>query len=137
MKTKEMAARSKRELEIAAPATTAGQVNANRTTDAPVLTADLIKQLRSADSVEAGLKLLQPDAKPKTKADATYELNTACGAPLPQKRGACLKVVAAAVRLNRAFKVADIQAALPEVKSAPYWTRRLARSGHLTEVQSS
>ncbi|HVL69276.1 MAG TPA: hypothetical protein VM364_18610 [Vicinamibacterales bacterium] len=104
------------------------------TADAPVLTKELIDALRSADSVDAGLKLLQPDAnRPKAKTDAVYELNASCAEPLPQKRGACLKVVTVAVRLNRPFKVSDIIEALPEVKSAPYWTRKLAKTGHLVE----
>jgi hypothetical protein len=104
---------------------------------APVLTSDVIAALRSAASVEAGVKILQPDARPKVKLDATYAVNTSCASPLPQRRGACLKVVTAAVQLNRSFKVADIVAQLPNVKSAAYWTRKLAKTGHLVEVVAS
>ena len=101
---------------------------------APTLTAELIEALRAAESHEAAVRLLAPDARPKAKADATFTLNTSCQEPLPQKRGACLKVVAAAVRLNKPFKVADIVAELPTVKSAAYWTRKLAKTGHLMEA---
>lgn len=118
-----------------ADATTATPPAPAATNDAPVLTPDLIARLRAADSIDAGLKLLQPDVKPRVKSDATYELNVDCQEPLPQKRGACLKVAAVAVQLNRPFKVADVQQALPDVKSAPYWTRKLAALGHLVEVK--
>ena len=101
---------------------------------APVLTPELIAALREAPSVEDGLRLLRPDARPRVKADATYELNSSCTEPLPQRAGASLKVVAVAVRLNRPFKVEDITTALPDVKSAAYWTRKLAKTGHLVEV---
>ena len=82
---------------------------------APILTPELVAQLRAADSLDAGVSILAPSVKPKAKSDATYELNTSCVEPLPQKRGACLKVVTAAVRLNRPFKVADIVEQLPEI----------------------
>ena len=104
------------------------------TTEAPVLTPDLVTALRAAGSVEAGLKILQPDARPKARLDATYTVNTSCPTPLPQRRGACLKVVTAAVQLDRPFKVADIVARLVGVKSAAYWTRKLAKTGHLVEM---
>ena len=104
------------------------------TAAAPVLTPDLIARVRAAGSVEAGVNVLAPEAKPKPKVDATYELNTSCKDPLPQKRGACVKVVTVAVQMNRPFKVADISAALPDDKSAAYWTRKLAKTGHLVEV---
>jgi hypothetical protein len=48
-----------------------------------------------------------------------------------------LKVITAAVQLNRPFKILDITTALPDVKSAAYWTRALAKTGHLTEVASA
>lgn len=102
--------------------------------DAPSLTPELIERLRAADSVETGVLILAPTARPKTKPNATYRLNPACTEPLPQRRGACLRVITVAVRLDRPFKVEDIATALPDVKSAPYWTRRLAKTGHLHEV---
>jgi hypothetical protein len=98
------------------------------------LTSALIEAMRAAGSIDAGVKLLQPDAVSRSKADATYTLNTTCTDPLPQKRGVSLKVITAAVQLNRPFKVADITSALPDVKSAAYWTRRLAKTGHLVEA---
>ena len=101
---------------------------------APVLTPDLIAQVRAAGSVEAAISILSP-GKPKANPDATYELNTSCKEPLPQKRGASIKVVAVAVQMNRAFKVAEVVAALPDVKSAAYWTRKLVKTGHLVEVK--
>jgi hypothetical protein len=104
-------------------------------TTAPVLTPDLIAKLRSAGSIEAGVNILAPHTAPRPKLDATYELNPGCKEPLPQRRGACIKVITAAVQLNRPFKVADVTTALPDVKSAAYWTRKLAKTGHLTEAQ--
>jgi hypothetical protein len=104
---------------------------------APVLTSELIAQLRAAGSIDAGVSILSPRMTPKPKADQTYELNSGCKNPLPQKRGVCLKVITAAVQLDRRFKIADITTALPDVKSAAYWTRQLAKSGHLTEVTSA
>ena len=101
--------------------------------EAPVLTPDLVASIRAAGSIEAAVGILSP-AKPKVNPDAIYELNTSCKDPLPQKRGASIKVVAVAVQLNRAFKVEDVVAALPDVKSAAYWTRKLAKTGHLVEV---
>jgi len=100
---------------------------------APVLTADLVASIRAAGSVEAAISILSP-GKPKANPDATYELNTSCKEPLPQKRGASIKVVAVTVQMKRAFKVADVVAALPGVKSAAYWTRKLVKTGHLVEV---
>lgn len=100
---------------------------------APVLTPDLIAKIRAAGSVDAAVSILSP-AKPKANPDATYELNTSCNEPLPQKRGASIKVVAVAVQLNRAFKVEDVVKALPDIKSAAYWTRKLVKTGHLVEV---
>jgi len=99
-----------------------------------ILTPALIEALRSAASIDAGLALLQPNTSPKPKSDAMYVVNATSKTPLPQKRGACLKVVLAAVRLNRPFKVADITAALPDLKSAAFWTRKLAKTGHLIEA---
>ncbi len=105
------------------------------TGEAPTLTPELLDALRAASSIEAGVKILQPDAKPKVRLDATYNVNTSCAAPLPQRRGACLKVVTVAVQLNRPFKITDVVALLPEVKSAAYWTRKLAKTGHLVEAK--
>jgi hypothetical protein len=115
-----------------APAPTTARANLV----APVLTPELIAQLRAAGSLDAGVKLLAPDTRAKAKVDATYTLNADCKEPLPQRRGACLKVVTAAVQLDRPFKVSDITTALPDVKAAAYWTRKLAKTGHLTEVAS-
>jgi hypothetical protein len=101
---------------------------------APVPTPDLLAQLRAAKSLDDAVTILAPAVAPKAKAQTVYEVNATCAEPLPQKRGACLKVYAVAARLNAPFKVADIAAALPDVKAAPYWTRRLARTGHFSEV---
>lgn len=102
----------------------------------PVLTPELVAQLRNAGSLDAGLKLLQPEAKSKAKHDAVYELNTDCKEPLPAVRGACLKVAYAVAQFDKPFTVADVVKALPDLKSAPYWTRKLATSGHLREVEA-
>jgi hypothetical protein len=96
-----------------------------------MLTIDLLGVLRAADSLESAVAVLAPVTP---KADATHTLNTSCPDPLPQRRGASLKVIAVAARLNRPFKVADVVAALPDLKSTPYWTRRLAKTGHLAVV---
>jgi hypothetical protein len=96
-----------------------------------MLTIDLLDVLRAADSLDDAIAMLAP---PTPKVDATYTLNTSCREPLPQRRGACVKVIAVAARLNRPFKLADVTEALPDLKSAPYWTRRLAKTGHLTVV---
>jgi hypothetical protein len=101
---------------------------------APVLTPELINQLREAGSIDAGVAILSPRAAAKPKVDQTYELNTSCTEPLPQKRGVCIKVITAAVQLQRPFKSTDITAALPGVKSAGYWLRRLVKTSHLKEV---
>jgi hypothetical protein len=99
----------------------------------PVVTLALIEAMVNADSIDVAYRYLAPPAR--VSADATYTLNTACTEPLPQKRGACLKVVAVAARLQRPFKVADITAALPDVKGAKYWVGRLARTGHFTATE--
>ncbi len=109
------------------------KVTEAKVADAPVPSADLIARLRAAKTVDDAVAILAPSARAKAKVDAVYELNTSCTEPLPQKRGACHKVYAVAVRLNAPFKVADIASALPDVKAAPYWTRRLAKTGHLVE----
>jgi hypothetical protein len=66
-----------------------------------------------------------------------YEVVETVTQPLPQKRGACVKVYAAAVRKNGTFTVKDITDALPEVKSAPYWVRPLARDAFFRESAAS
>ena len=96
--------------------------------------ADIIAQLRAAPSVEDAVKILQPDAKPKARANTAYEVNAANADPLPQKRGLALLVYVSAVRINAPFTTADIEAALPDRKSVRYWVRRLATTGHFAEV---
>jgi hypothetical protein len=102
-------------------------------TETAPLSQDIITQLRAASSLDDAVRLLAPDAKPKVKMDAVYEVVETVAKPLPQKRGACVKVYAAAVRKNAAFTVKDITDALPDVKSAPYWVRRLARDAFFRE----
>lgn len=99
----------------------------------PTLTPDLVRQLREAATLDDAMSLLVPTRKRSN--DPSYRLIDDCPAPLPQRRGACLKVIAVAAQLNRVFKVADITSTLPDVRSAAYWTRRLATSGHLQEVE--
>ena len=103
MKTNKEAAKTTK-TETVTTSTPTSQPEVKPMADAPVLTPDLIARLRAADWLDSGLKLLQPDAKPRVKSDATYELNATCAEPLPQKRGACLKVVAVAARMNAPFK---------------------------------
>jgi hypothetical protein len=90
---------------------------------------------KTTKPVEDAVKILAPDVKARPKVDAKYEVATT-SEPLPQKRGACVLVFATAVRRNGAFTVDDIAAALPETKSAKYWTRRLARDGFFVAVQA-
>ena len=90
-------------------------------------------EIRAAGSVDAAVSILSP-AKPKVNPDATYELNTSCKEPLPQKRGASIKVVAVAVQLSRTFKVEDIVRRCPTSRVPRYWTRKLVKTGHLVEV---
>ena len=96
----------------------------------PVLTPTLLEQLKAADSLEAAVKVLAPTTG-RVRVDARYRLNPACADPLPARRGAGLKVLAVAVRLDRPCTVADVQAALPDVKAVRYWVNRLVKSGHL------
>jgi hypothetical protein len=98
----------------------------------PVLTATTIDLMKSADNLEAAIAVLQPASRPKV--DATYVLNTPTDQPLPARRGACLKVIAVAVRLERPFTVADLAQALPDLKPVRYWVNRLVKSGHLRVV---
>ncbi len=104
------------------------------TAPAALLPADLIPQLRAAVSIEDAVRILSPDATAKTKPNATYALVTDCREPLPKARGACAVVYATAVRRDGTFTATDIAEALPAVKSAKFWTRKLAKSGHLREV---
>jgi hypothetical protein len=122
MKTKNVRVTAKPTAKPAQPAT------------GPILDAQLIAALKSAASVEAAVGIMSPPPVTRPKVDAVYTVATACTAPLPGKRGACLKVVAVAVRLNAPFRVSDITAALPDVKSSAYWTRKLFKSGHLVEA---
>ena len=117
--------------ETTTPPTTSSGPVVTKVANGVMLTFDLLDVLRAADSLESAMALVTP---PTPKVDATYTLNATCPDPLPQRRGACVKVVVTAARLNRPFKVADIVEALPDLKSAAYWTRRLAKTGHLAVV---
>jgi hypothetical protein len=99
----------------------------------PPVTADLLAAIRKAADLDAAVRVLQPAA---VRRNATYRLVEACTAPLPKARGACVRVFAAIVRRNAPFTPADIAADLPTLKSAAHWTRQLAKSGHIAEVQS-
>ena len=113
------------------------------TTDAPVAAptptpdADRIARLRAAPSSDEAVRIMSPDAKPKATTDATYEVVETCQEALPQKRGLAVLVYVTAVRMNKPFKIADVEAALPDRKSVRYWVRTLAKSGHLAERQAS
>jgi len=98
--------------------------------------ADLIARLRAASSDEEAVKIMQPDAKGKANVDAVYEVVVGTGEPLPQKRGVAVRIFVTAVRLNRPFKSADIEAAV-EGKAVRYWVRRLTTTGHFREVAAS
>lgn len=104
--------------------------------DEHILTPELIAALRSAGTVEAALTLIAPRATPKPKVDTVYTVAEECMTPLPGRRGACLKVIAVAVRLNAPFRISDITKALPTVKSAAYFVRKLYKSGHLIEASA-
>jgi hypothetical protein len=96
--------------------------------------ADIIARLREASSPDDALRLLSPDAgKAKPSADTVYELIDPMPKPLPQKRGLSVLVYVTAARLNAAFRIAEIEAALPDKKSVRYWVRALAKSGHFRE----
>jgi hypothetical protein len=106
------------------------------TTDAPqaaTVPSDILAQLRNAPSLDDAVKILAPDAKPKAKPDTMYEVVEPMPNALPQKRGLAVVVYATAARLTGAFKVADIESALPDRKSVRYWVRALAKSGHFRE----
>lgn len=111
------------------------QPAAPQLTTAP-LPKDSIAQIRAAASLDDAVKLLQPDLRPKTKALAVYEIVADCTEPLPKLRGACVKVFAACARREGTFTAKDIADELKDVvKSAPYWVRKLATSGHIREVE--
>ncbi len=97
---------------------------------------DILARVREAGSVEEAVTILAPNAKRSPKPDAVYEVSPACGDPLPKQRGLAILVYATAARLNASFKVADIEAALPDRKSVRYWVRQLAKTGHFVEVVS-
>ena len=105
-----------------------------KSTEAPIPTSDVIARLRAAGSVDDAVAILSPTVS-RPMVDATYELAANVTTPLPQRRGVCLRVYAVAVRLDKPFKVADVTAALPDVKSAAYWTRRLAKDGFFRTVE--
>lgn len=119
-----------------APVKTSKTPAAPKPADGPRPTPELLTEMRKAGTLDAALALLQPPRQPKPRADATYAVNATCAEPLPQKRGAGNKVYAVAVLRGERFTVADVQQALPEVRSAAYWVRRLAKTGHLTEVHA-
>lgn len=106
-------------------------------TAAPTLAlpVDLVPQLRAAASIEDAVRILSPATTPKAKPTAVYTLSTDCREPLPKARGACAVVFATVARRDGTFTAADIAEALPAVKSAKFWTRKLAKTGHLSEVQ--
>jgi len=91
-----------------------------------------IELMRNADSLANAVRILAPPSR--TKINDTYIVNASCEQPLPAQRGACLDVLATAVRLNRPFTLVDITQALPASKSARFQVRRLALSGHFTVV---
>ena len=97
---------------------------------------DLLARVREAGSVGEAVAILAPNAKRSPKPDAVYEVSSGCSDPLPKQRGLAVLVYATAARLNASFKVADIEAALPERKSVRYWVRQLAKTGHFIEVAS-
>ena len=102
-----------------------------------VLTPELLAQLKAAGSIDAGLKLLQPDrGARRVPENVTYQIGIT-SEPLPQARGASNKVVMAAVQLDRPFTVADVVSALPDVKSSKYWFGRLVKSGHFVPMETA
>src|SRR4051794_22854844 len=77
---------------------------------APVVTADLLAALRAAASIDAAVKVLQPEAR---RANPTYQLVETCPNPLPRARGACVRVYAAIARRTGTFTAKDIATELP------------------------
>ena len=100
------------------------------------ITAELLASLRRAETVDAAAAIVAPKTDKAKAADATYAINEACKTALPVTRGARLTVYLTAVRLGKDFKVADIVAALPDVKAAAYWARKLAKDGFLRIVET-
>jgi hypothetical protein len=103
-------------------------------TDVPVPTVDLIAQLRAASSIEDAVNILSPTTKKAMKVDTVYEVNPTCTTPLPQKRGLSVLIYATAVRLNKRFNLADLEAELPGKKALRYWVTRLIKLDRLIEV---
>lgn len=110
---------------------------ADTTKQVPMAT-DLVARLRSAPSIDDAVKILSPNDKAKAKVDQVYEIVEGRAEPLPQRRGICVLVYATAARMNKPFKTADIEAALPDKnqKNVAYWTRRLAALGFLKPLAS-
>ena len=113
--------------------TTVEQPPTLRTPDAPLPT-DIVSRLKAAPSVDDAVRLLVPDNKPKARPTTSYVVNPNCTEPLPKQRGACVLVYVTAARRDGAFTAKEMAEALPQLKSAAYWTRKLAASGHLSEV---
>jgi len=105
----------------------------------PVPDADprpLLERLRAAATLEEALSILQPDARRRPRPDAMYEVVEGHSDPLPQKRGTAVKAYAVAVRLNRPFRIADVEAELPDTKAVGFWIRKLATLGFLRQAAS-
>jgi len=94
--------------------------------------SDLVEKLRAASSIDDAVGIFAPKSNAKPKLDATYEMNLACTEPPPSKGGLAALVFATSARMNKPFKLADIEAALPDRKAVRYWVRQLAKSGYLT-----
>jgi hypothetical protein len=116
------------------PVTTPPPSPERQANTAPIPMADLIELLRAASSIDDAVRILTPGAKPKAKADTSYEVNPACVEPLPQKRGLSVLLFATAARMNQSFTLGDMEAALPGRKSVRYWLQKLVATQHLIEV---
>lgn len=84
--------------------------------------ADLLAKLRNAASLDEALTLLAPT---RTTTTDIFEVNP--DAQPPARRGAALKAYVVAVRLNKPFTIADVQAELPDVKTVAFQVKRLAK----------
>lgn len=93
---------------------------------------ELVEKIRAASTSDDAVGIIAPKAKSKPKLDAIYEINLACTEPPPSKGGLAALVFVTAARMNKPFKLSDIETALPEKKAVRYWVRQLAKSGYLT-----
>lgn len=94
-------------------------------------TRELLPQILAAATDDEALKIAQPVAPGRPTKERTYEI-VPSDLPLPKRRG-LMHVFVVAARLRKPFKVADVQAVVPN-KGVAFWIRQLAKDGYLREV---